>query len=365
MIFAGIVQGFLFGTVVLTSKAFNNKVNKYLALTIISLSFNNLYYWFIDIGIEQQFKEINLFYLPWHLLFPVVFYLYVNEYTNDKIKKSYIWMLFAPFLASSLAHILINIFHPSTENYPLGIIIFYIVEEYLAFIIALLVGILSFQKLKKAKKENIKINVAWLKTLLRVGLILCLIWLSVYTISIKFSLEGLKLYYPIWLGISIMFYWIGYRGLYQFMLARDRKAISLLLNEIKNSVEPLKIDSNKLEKQTAENPIFREFKDLVEKKHIYRKQDITLDLIAKKLKTNRSTLSKLINQVSGKKFTDFINDYRIEEAKRLLHTPNFDNYKISAIGYEVGFNHPSTFYSTFKKYTGVSPAKFRENTSIH
>ncbi len=358
IIFAGIVQGFLFSIVVLTSKAFSGKANKYLALTIISLSLNNLYYWFIDIGLETEFEEINLFYLPWHLFFPITFYMYVYEYVNDRMKKHALWILFTPFLASSVTHILINIFRNPVENYPFWIEVFYISEEYLAFILALSIGFLSFKKLKKAKKQDAKINIEWLNILLRSGLILCLIWLVIYSLATKFSLGGLKLYYPIWLGISIMFYWIGYRGLYQFQLAKDRKAISLLLKEISNRG----ISNHKIEEYTEEHPIFIKFKDLVEKKHIYRNQELTLDSLAKKLKTNRSTLSGLINQVSQQRFTDFINVYRVEEAKELLKNPDFDKYKISAIGFEVGFNRAGTFYDVFKKHTGVTPTKFRENS---
>ncbi|WP_103863399.1 AraC family transcriptional regulator [Aquimarina sp. I32.4] len=364
IIFAGIVQGFLFSIVVLTSKAFKDRANKYLALTIISLSLNNLYYWLIDIGLETQYEEVNLFYLPWHLLFPITFYMYVYEYVSDKIKKHILWFLITPFLASSVTHILINIFRNPTENYPFWVEIFYISEEYLAFIIALSVGFLAYKKLKIAKNRNPKINIKWLNILLRSGLILCLIWVVIYSLATKFSLGGLKLYYPIWLGISIMFYWIGYRGLYQFKLAKDRKAISELLKEISSNENPQRLNNRNAEEYTEEHPIFRKFKDLVEKEHIYRNQDITLDSLAKKLKTNRSTLSGLINQVSGQKFTDYINEYRVEEAKTLLTNPDFDKYKISAIGYEVGFNHVSTFYSVFKKYTGVTPTKFKETKNI-
>ncbi|MBP2832612.1 helix-turn-helix transcriptional regulator [Aquimarina sp. U1-2] len=355
IMFAGIIQGFLFGIVVLTSKGFSDKVNRFLALTIITLSFNNLYYWFIDIGLEVHFKEITLFYLPWHLLFPITFYIYVNDYVGDKIGKYAVWILFSPFLISSITHISINTIYDLTNDIPFWIKVFYIGEEYLAFTIALLVGFLSYNKLKRVMKENSKIDVEWLKKLLRAGLILCVLWSAMYTVSIKFNIEGLKLYYPIWLGISIMFYWIGYRGLYQFKLAKDRKAISMLLQEVKKNIEPEEISPSKVK-----NQLFNSFLNLIENKHFYRKQNLTLDSTAKKLKTNRTHLSKIVNQVTGKRFDEIISEYRVNEAKKLLCAPDAGKYKVEAIGYEVGFAHVSTFYSTFKKYTGVSPAKFRK-----
>ncbi len=160
-----------------------------------------------------------------------------------------------------------------------------------------------------------------------------------------------------------MFYWIGYRGLYQFKLAKDRKAINELLKEISANENHSRLNNRNVEEYTENHPIFRKFKDLVEKERVYRQQDLTLDSMAVLLETNRSTLSKLINQVSEKRFTDFINTYRIEEAKELLGNPDFDKYKISAIGFEVGFNRAGTFYDVFKKYTGVTPTKFKQNIS--
>ncbi len=112
---------------------------------------------------------------------------------------------------------------------------------------------------------------------------------------------------------------------------------------------------------TEDHPLFIKFTALLTHKFFYRKQNLTLDSTAKKLKTNRSTLSKIVNQVTGKRFDEIISEYRINEAKKLLCAPNAAKYKVEAIGSEVGFAHVSTFYSTFKKYTGVSPAKFRED----
>ncbi|WP_024771612.1 helix-turn-helix domain-containing protein [Aquimarina macrocephali] len=149
---------------------------------------------------------------------------------------------------------------------------------------------------------------------------------------------------------------MSYRDAYHSKIARVMVRCKILING-----RYKKLNTYKVDKYTKDHPIFKKLTDVIEKEHIYRKQKLTLDSLAKKLKTNRSTLSGIINQVSQQRFTDFINLYRVEEAKVLLSNPDFDKYKISAIGYEVGFNHISTFYSVFKKHTGVTPTAYRES----
>lgn len=58
----------------------------------------------------------------------------------------------------------------------------------------------------------------------------------------------------------------------------------------------------------------------------------------------------------GQNFCDFINSYRVEEAKKILLKKN--NLSIEGIGYEVGFKAKTTFYTSFKKFTGKPPTKY-------
>nr|WP_298930131.1 helix-turn-helix domain-containing protein [uncultured Allomuricauda sp.] len=80
--------------------------------------------------------------------------------------------------------------------------------------------------------------------------------------------------------------------------------------------------------------------------------------LAKKLQISVHQLSQLLNDNMGKSFPLYINEHRIEKAQQLIasHT----NITLETIGYECGFNSKSTFYTTFKKLTGTTPAKFKE-----
>ena len=65
----------------------------------------------------------------------------------------------------------------------------------------------------------------------------------------------------------------------------------------------------------------------------------------------------MLNDNMQLRYTDLVNQYRIEEACRLIESNS--HYNLEAIAYEVGFNSKSTFYATFKKIKGTTPSRFR------
>ena len=82
--------------------------------------------------------------------------------------------------------------------------------------------------------------------------------------------------------------------------------------------------------------------------------------LADKLQFPSYQVSQAINEGMDKTFYDLINDYRVEEAKRLLSGPQSNNYTILSIGFAAGLNSKTTFNTVFKKFTGVTPTDFRK-----
>ena len=89
--------------------------------------------------------------------------------------------------------------------------------------------------------------------------------------------------------------------------------------------------------------------------------DLNIEVVSKKLGISRHYLTQVINQSLHKKFFTYINEYRIEEAKKMLADQNFRNYSIIRIAYDSGFNTKAGFNLTFKKLTGLTPSKYRNN----
>lgn len=99
-----------------------------------------------------------------------------------------------------------------------------------------------------------------------------------------------------------------------------------------------------------------------EQSEAYLAQDVSLQSVAKKFKTNSSYLSKVINLKKDKNFSQYINELRIEFAvNELKRNARFRKYTIRAIAEEVGFGNSQSFSKAFYKRTGLQPSYFVRN----
>jgi AraC-like DNA-binding protein len=102
------------------------------------------------------------------------------------------------------------------------------------------------------------------------------------------------------------------------------------------------------------------------KKHVigdklYLESDISLSRVSKLVGKSAQNTSEIINQYAKQNFNDFINYYRIQEAKKMLLDSKNEKYTISSIAFDIGFNSLSSFNTAFKKFEGTTPSLFRKN----
>lgn len=98
----------------------------------------------------------------------------------------------------------------------------------------------------------------------------------------------------------------------------------------------------------------------LQKNDNFKLKDLSLDLLANELNTNREYISQAIN-THGVKFNELINRFRVNEAINILSDSENELFaqKMSVIASEVGYRSESVFFDAFKKQTGMSPAQFR------
>ncbi len=106
-----------------------------------------------------------------------------------------------------------------------------------------------------------------------------------------------------------------------------------------------------------ESSLIKKLNIYFQTKKPYLEPELKLEDISNALNTNRTYISKIIKDEYKTNFNNFVNNYRISEAKKLLSNRN-SAISLQEIASKTGFNSYSTFYRTFKDITGKSPKQF-------
>lgn len=97
---------------------------------------------------------------------------------------------------------------------------------------------------------------------------------------------------------------------------------------------------------------------------LFLNNNFTLDKLSKKVAIPLYLTSHILNDGLNMTFSDYLNSFRIEEAKNLLLSKKYEHVKISEIAYECGFNSLSTFNSHFKRSMSQTPSQYRNEHFI-
>lgn len=191
-----------------------------------------------------------------------------------------------------------------------------------------------FQKII-TKSGKISYDEVWILSVLN-GVFL--IWLAYFTATFTSYISGaLSLSFALYLSGMVVF-------------QKRNQIFKLLLKKGKYA--------NKIESEDV-NSILEKIQIAFGSKNIYKNPNLTLSLLAQEIKIRPQLLSQFINDNLNKSYTQFINEYRIEEAKKILKQDN--NLKMEVVAEYCGFNSSSTFYSAFKKITGTTPVNYAKS----
>ena len=150
--------------------------------------------------------------------------------------------------------------------------------------------------------------------------------------------------------VSIISFYLSFLTLYYY----------IELNKLSNSA--IKLEKNVPEgKKTVYKSklalLHKEILDYMEVQKPYTNPDFSVKILAKKMKSNLSYVSKAINQEGGKSFSEFVQEYRINHVKEEFikskgQVAIEDAYK------RAGFTHQSTFNKKFKDLVGKTPTQY-------
>ncbi len=353
---------FLF-TVKSENKRSNLILGAMLFLNAVEIS-SFFYHRFIDMPMALEMIRMYLPIASQPLLF---FYVLSLIYDDFEFRKNHLLHLI-PYLLSFL--ILIPRFYGVNTA---GKELFY--SNYLqnpetkfinisSYIQSIVYTVLIFYILLKARKitlENYSTMAATnIKWLLQLNIFSSVIFiLVVYKAVYKYTYETTESLHAVRIMVIVMVLmftcWLILKALYKPEIFRG----------IKSDEKP--IDSAVKKKQKEQIPTALEAKiqtieDFMADKKPYLDPNLTVHNLALNVNLPVSELSILINHHIGKHFFDYVNEYRINEAKNILANPPEEKLTILEILYQVGFNSKSSFNSAFKKYTSMTPTQFRKST---
>ena len=122
--------------------------------------------------------------------------------------------------------------------------------------------------------------------------------------------------------------------------------------------QPEQESESALQANSAPNELMIRIVQLMETQHPYLNPELKLTDIADTLGVHRNAISACINSQQGCTFSQFINSYRLQHAKKLLLETS--DMKVSAVGMKSGFANERSFFRSFKAATGVTPKEWKE-----
>ena len=201
-----------------------------------------------------------------------------------------------------------------------------------------------------------KVNLQWLQNLVY---LLGIAWICLMVIffihhvlqlfSDDFCINGL------FLTLSVFVILVGYFGLNQPAIFTTQ----LVFDSAKNEKEEAKYTGSSLKEEDLQRYLVQLNHHLLGEK-LYLNPQLSLSQLAAETGIPAHYLSRIINEHHGQNFFDFINSFRIDEFKRRLSDPGYQNFTLLAIAFDCGFNSKSAFNRFFKKVEGISPSEFKK-----
>ncbi len=359
----GLTQGVIFGIIV-WRKSESSQANKYKGILLLLLSYGllNQVLRLFDIGYYDTYYHLTLD-LNWS--YGPLLYLYVKaQVTPDfKFSKKYRWLLL-PLLIQVICSIYVrsqNFYWDGTRESLtwLGYWGYHYWMNFssvpiIASILIIYFSIKSLRLLNQLPEHDvIEKNLRWVKNLVigfaayyALVLVILITDLSIYMsqVSIWYFYHTRFFYYPFFIGMAVLLYWFGISS----VLKEDQRVLKV---RKKLSISELESLEEIAEKLQIAMKVDLTFKD----------PELTVTSLAEKLSIKSYLLTKTLNEVLHKSFTDYVNEFRVAEVDKLVNDPSNDKFTLLSLAYEAGFNSKSSFNRAVQKHLGIAPSQLKRN----
>lgn len=361
----GAFQGIIYGFILFRSTTHNKLANRILAIILFFLSYRLIVQVMRLFGIGYYdawyYAMIDLSWVHGALL-----YFYTKAQLQPKFKfKKRDWIHFLPLVIQISFSVFVrlqNLYWDGTKESLSWLGYYgYVVwmnNPTIYIVASSLIIIYSYQALKLLKDANERlviqdIKMTWIRRIIRSFLVyfsLVLVVLLADLIIFNTSNEGSYFYftrfyyYPFFIGMAILTYWIGLEGFSR----RNEKEV-----EKKNPISEEEL--YKL-KQIAER-----LEQFMKQDRLYKNPELSVNSLGKELDIKPYLISRSLSEVFDVRFNDYINAYRVKEVQALLNDTKNAKYTLLSLALEAGFNSKSSFNRAVKKHLGILPSDLRPN----
>jgi AraC-like DNA-binding protein len=358
-------QGFLL-SIVLFSRKENHTANRILAIAALCLSIDLLYAVYYSKEWYKLIPHLMGISYPFPFLYGPLFYFYAKFVSKQTDRFRRIdWLHFLPVM---IVYVLVSpIYFYSGESkieflnnmmHSIHQPIFSVFEgiipvQGLFYTFLTILVVKEYDKnIKNAFSNTDLISLNWLKYV-TIGMIV--IWSIVaLSFALRAALQmNTGINAMVQISISILIYFIGYKGLQQPEIFLNPSALS-----DDTPSQPEKYRRSGLSDDIAEE-IKQKLKTVMISEKLYLDNDLTLQKLADRMNISSHNLSEVINSKLNFSYYDFVNSHRVEEFKRRVGDPANDPYNLLSIAFDSGFKSKGTFNSIFKKFTGMTPSEYK------
>lgn len=225
--------------------------------------------------------------------------------------------------------------------------------QFLAYIILSYHALVVHKRNLKVITATVKeIEMDWLRYFLLILSVISLFWLNDALFSIPFLLKVMPVIYTGSI-FFLAYFSIRQEAVFPYDKAEMKEIVILLEQPLANvQTKTARLNDQEFALSLAK------LNQLMAEDQIFLNNDLSLPGLANRLELSIHNTSYLINKHTGGNFYNFINQLRVEEAKKMLLEGRMEELNMVGIAFASGFNSKTAFNTAFKKYTGYSPTAY-------